>query len=168
MHDNSTASGTDSIAIESVPQHTVLKWIALHLLPAVPIMAFYMLAAPSVIRAGYPPVLALIIGFLLIGIPIELGTLLYLGRKLNGTYSLRGIVLLRDRMPIWQYALLFVLLLAFAFGVLFFISPYTQYLAENVFWWMPKYLLPDGSSPLPVFAPAAILFTLILGLILTG
>lgn len=160
---------TNSLAAnesESVPQHSFLKSVALHLLPAVFVFAFYILAAPFVIRLGFPPGLALLLGFLFIGTPIELGYLLYLGKKRNGTFSLRGIVLYREPMPIWQYFVFFLLLLAF--GVLFLISPVTAFLAENVFWWLPNFLLPDGSSSYPPFAPTAILITLILGFFFDG
>jgi membrane protease YdiL (CAAX protease family) len=153
---------------ESIPQHSFIKSVALHLLPAVFVFTFYILAAPFVIGLGFPPGLALLLGFLFIGTPIELGYLLYLGKKRNGTFSLRGIVLYRERIPIWQYFVFFVLLLAFAFSVLFLISPVTEFLAENVFSWLPKFLLPDGSSSYPPFAPTAILVTLILGLIFDG
>lgn len=153
---------------EGVPQHSFTKSVALHLLPAVFVFAFYLLTAPFVIRLGFPPGLALLLGFLFIGAPIELGYLLYLGKKRNGTFSLRGIVLYRERIPIWQYVVFFFLLLAFAFGALFLTSPLTGFLAENVFFWLPKFLLPDGSSSYPPFAPTAILITLILGLIFDG
>ncbi len=151
-----------------IPQHSFIKSVALHLLPAVFVMAFYVLTAPFVIRLGFPPGFALIIGFLFIGAPIELGYLLYLGKKRNGTFSLRGIVLYREPIPVWQYVAFFILLLTVAFGVLFLISPVTEFLAENVFSWLPKFLLPDGSDSYPPFAPTAILITLILGLIFDG
>ena len=150
------------------PQHSLPKSVALHLLPAVFVMAFYVLAAPFVIRLGFPPGLTLLVGFLLIGAPIELGYLLYLGKKRNGKVSLSGIVLYRDPMPWWQYVAFFFLLLAFAFLVLFLISPVTGFLAANVFPWLPKFLLPDGSDSYGPFTPTAILITLILGLVLDG
>lgn len=153
---------------EIVRQHSFVKSVALHLLPAVFVFTFYVFAAPVVIRLGFPPGLALIIGFLFIGTPLELGYLLYLGKQRNRTFSLRGIVLYREPIPIWQYVLFFLLLLAFAFTVLFLISPLTQFLAENLFSWLPKFLLPDGSDFYPPFAPTAILITLILGLVFDG
>ena len=151
-----------------VRQHSLLKSLVLHLLPAALVMAFYVLTAPLIMRLGFPPGLTLLIGFLLIGTPIELGYLLYLGKKRNGVYSLRGVVLFRDRMPWWQYTALFILLLAFAFLVLFLISPLTDVLARNVFSRMPKFLLPDGSDAYGPFAPTAILVALMLGLIFDG
>lgn len=168
MADRFNAESLVADEAESVPQHSLIKSVALHLLPAVFIVAFYILAAPLVVRLGFPPGLTLLLGFLLIGTPIELGYLLHQGKKRNGTFSLRGIVLYRERIPIWQYVVFFLLLLAFAFGVLFLISPVTEFLAANVFSWLPKFLLPDASSSDPPFAPTAILVTLIFGLIFDG
>ena len=162
------AGGSVADEAEVVPQHSLLKSVALHLLPAAFVMAFYVLAAPLAVRLGFPPGLALLLGFILIGIPVELGYLLYRGRKRNGTFSLRGVVLYRERMPAWQYAAFFLLLLAVAFGVLFLTAPLTESLAANVFRWLPRFLLPDGSSAYPPFAPNAILITLVLGLVFDG
>lgn len=168
MVDRFNADNLVADGVGGVPQHSFAKSVALHLLPAVFVAAFYVLTAPFVVRLGFPPGLALLLGFLFVGIPIELGYLLYEGKKRNGTFSLRGIVLYRERIPIWQYVVFFILLFAFAFGVLFLVSPVTEFLAENVFSWLPKFLLPDGSSSYPPFAPTAVLVTLILGLIVDG
>jgi len=151
-----------------VQQHSLVTSVALHLLPAAFVMLFYVLAAPFVMRLGFPPGLTLLLGFLLIGAPIELGSLLYLGKKRNGTLSLHGIVLFRERMPVWQYIVFFLLLLVFAFLILFLISPLTEFLAQNIFFRMPKFLLPDSSDAYGPFSATAILITLILGLILDG
>src|SRR4030095_13054333 len=133
-----TGSSAGSCADDAtdVSQHSLLKSVVLHLLPAAFVVAFYVLAAPFVMRIGFPPGLTLLLGFLLIGAPIELGYLLYLGKKRNGTFSLHGIVLYREPMPAGQYVVFFLLLLVFAFAVLFLISPVTEFLARDVFSWL--------------------------------
>ena len=152
----------------NVPQHSFVKSVALHLLPGLLIVVFYILAAPFVMKSGLALGLTILLGFLLVGIPLELGYLLYQGKKRNGAFSLRGIVLYRERIPIWQYIVFFLLLFVFAFGVLFLVSPVTGFLAGNVFSWLPKVLLPDASSLYPTSARSAILITLILGLLVDG
>jgi uncharacterized protein len=55
-----------------------LSWpaaIALHLIPGVLLLAFYLIAAPSLQRAGLPPVWGLLLGVLLVIVPVELGIL---------------------------------------------------------------------------------------------
>ena len=114
-------------------QHTLRTSVALHLLPGALVFAFYLAAAPSFIHRGVPPGLALLLGFLFVGIPLELGYLLYLGKRRNGALTLHGIVFFRERLPRWQYAGLFVLLFTIAFGALFLTSPATAFLATRLF-----------------------------------
>ncbi len=53
--------------------------------------------------AGYPTLMALLLCILFILIPIELGILYYQGRKRNGRLSLEGVVLNRERLPVWTF-----------------------------------------------------------------
>ena len=70
-------------------------------------------------------------------------------------------------MPLWQYAALFVPMLAFAFGALFATLPLSSFLAARVFFWLPPYLLPSWESPV---APAGefVLFALLAKLVFDG
>ncbi len=52
------------------------KTIFLHLIPGALITIFFFLAAPVLIRAGFPPILSLYLAILLVLIPFELGFLL--------------------------------------------------------------------------------------------
>lgn len=144
------------------------KLIALHLVPGALVAAFYVMAAPLVAQRGLPAGVTLLLGFLLVGIPIELGYLLRLGKRRNGRSSLQGIVLNRERIPAWQYPVFFLAFLSFAFGALALLSPVTEVLAGRVFGWLPWFLRPDGVSP---FAPPHrgwVLAGLVLGLVVDG
>ncbi len=88
--------------------------IGLHLIPGALISAFFFLIGPTVIRTGFPPIMGLLLGILFILIPFELGFLLYQGKKQNGQLSLKGIVLFRERVPIWQMGLLVIVLLGWS------------------------------------------------------
>jgi hypothetical protein len=79
-----------------VEQHSLLKSIIMHLLPGIPITLFYILVAPFFVERGFPPVFALCLALVVVVIPVELGFLLYLGKKANGRLSLKGIVLYRE------------------------------------------------------------------------
>jgi membrane protease YdiL (CAAX protease family) len=153
---------------DELPRHSLARSVVLHLVPGACVMTFYVLVAPHVIRAGYPPGLTLLIAFLLVGIPIELGYLLYQGKQIHGRLTLRGVVLFREPMPVWQYAAFFVVLFVFAFGVLFLISPVTATLSRTVFSWLPSYLQPDAPPLVPAPVRSAILFTLLVGLFVDG
>ena len=168
MMDGANASNESATSASVAPHDSVARTVVLHLLPGAFVFAFYVWLAPYVVRLGFPPGLTLLLGFLFVGIPMELGYLLHEGRKRNGKLSLHGIVLFRARMPTWQYAVLFILLFAFTFAALYLLNPATTYLARTVFAWLPTFLLPDGSSSYGPFARSAVLATLILGLIVDG
>ena len=61
----------------------VWKMLGLHLVPGALITAFFFLTAPGLIRAGYPPLMALFLAILVILIPFELGFLLYQVKNLT-------------------------------------------------------------------------------------
>lgn len=143
--------------------------VLLHLLPGAIISLFYFLAAPAIMATGYPPVAALNLSILLVLIPVELGILVYLGRKRNGRTSLEGIVLYREPLPWWKYALLVPAFLVWG-GVCFAVfSPLEATLADVFFSWMPAWSLPEtGTAPYSDVSQAALLITFLSGLLLNG
>lgn len=151
-----------------LPRHSIAKSVLLHLVPGACVMTFYYHVAPTVIHAGYPPGLTLLIAFLVVGIPIELGILLYQGKRMHGRFTLRDVVLFREPMPGWQYVVFFVALFAFAIALLFLTAPLTAYLVEHVFAWIPPYLKPDPPTFVPAPVRSAIMFTLIVALFVDG
>jgi membrane protease YdiL (CAAX protease family) len=117
----------------------------LHLLPGALIAAFYFLAGPLVMRAGYPSLLALLLAIIVILIPFELGYLLYEGKRTTGRFSLHSVVLYREPMPVWHYLLLVPLLLTWMLVVFVLLAPVDSYLAQTLFWWLPDWSLPTTS-----------------------
>jgi hypothetical protein len=67
-------------------------------------------------RLGFPTIFAASLSILLVLVPLELGYLLYQGRRRNGRLSLAGIVRYREPMPIWQYALFVPLVIFWYYG----------------------------------------------------
>jgi membrane protease YdiL (CAAX protease family) len=84
--------------------------------------------------------------------PLMLGYLFYQGKQRHGRFTLDGIIHNRRPMPIWQYALLLVALLGFAFLILFLTSPVNEFLSESVFAGLPDYF---KSSVVSVGVPSA-------------
>lgn len=66
---------------------------------------------------GYPPLLAFILAVLLIDIPFQPGIMYYQGKKLNGRYSLQGIVLYREKTPWLQFIIIFLVGVLLLFGL---------------------------------------------------
>lgn len=136
----------ESNATESVQQHSILKSIVLHLLPGVLILAVYIMGASFAMR--WKPSLALLtalnLAIILVLIPFELGYLFYQGKKKNNKLSLKGVVLYRERIPFWQYAVFVPILLIWAVFCFAIISPPTEeFLIKTFFAWLPNWLIPS-------------------------
>ncbi len=87
----------------NIDQHSVGKSLLLHLLPGILIGLCYFLLVIPLHQMGFPSIMALMTSFVLILVPVELGYLLYIGKKKNGRFSLQGIVMYRSPIPGWQY-----------------------------------------------------------------
>lgn len=86
---------------------------------------------------GYPSIFALILAIALILIPVELGYLLYQGKKKTGRYTLNGIIGYRSSIPWWQY-IVWVAVVFIATGLIFtLLKPVEIALKENLFSWIP-------------------------------
>lgn len=138
-------------------QHTVGKSIVLHLLPGFALLTFYAVFSPLVERMGFPPSFAGSLSILLVLVPLEIGYLLYQGRRRNGRVSLAGIIPYRRRMPIWQYAVFVPLLVFWYFMASSWWRPAEKALA-GLFSWVPPWIADIVPSDDPnVHYPAAIL-----------
>jgi uncharacterized protein len=125
--------------------HSPWRTLTLHLLPGVLITAFYFLAGPVVMRAGYPSIMALFVAIVFILIPFELGYLLYEGRRTTGHFTLQNVVLYREPMPFRYYLLFVPLLLAWMLAVFALLAPMDGYLAKSLFAWLPEWSNPATS-----------------------
>jgi hypothetical protein len=161
---------TNDLPATDLPEQMPLgRSILLHLLPGALISAFYFLATPYVQRAGYPPLAALLLGILLVLIPFELGWMLILGLRRNGRLSLQGIVLYRQPLPWWNYALLVPAFLIWGALCFILLNPIEGLQASAWFSWMPSWSLPASpQSQFAGFSPDALSLTLIAGLALNG
>ena len=75
--------------------------------------------------------MALLYALFVVLIPVELGYLLYEGKKKNGRFSLQGVVLYRTSIPVWQY-FLWSLVLFVLMGLIFtLMKPVDAFLQQN-------------------------------------
>ena len=154
----------------NVEQHSLVRSIVLHLLPGVLILLFYLITAPLAERLGFPSGTALFVAIAVVLIPFELGYLLYEGKRRNGMLSLKGIVLLREPMPWWQYVLLGLPLFLWL-GVIFVIvaPPVDKMIIDSLFSWVPDWFFLFGAlDQLAQYSQSALLVVAILNLILNG
>lgn len=110
-----TTHPTMSVVSETSEQHSIGKSLALHILPGVFILILFVASAPLIMRAGFPPVFAMTIFGMTFGLGFQFWHLYNEGRKRNGKWSLKGIVLYQESMPIWQYFALIPLFVITAF-----------------------------------------------------
>ena len=149
-----------SIGSDSVP-----KSVLLHLMPGAIQVSIFALAAPLVMRMGYPSGFAFTAVNVFVGIPVMLGYLWFRARKAGG---FGRVIANREAMPIWQYAVFFILLFVFAFAVLFATSPLNGYLSESVFSWLPNYFTSSRTMLEGEAVRAVLLVMLVVQLVVDG
>src|SRR5262245_1445396 len=154
--------------MSEIRAHSAWRTLTSHLLPGALISAFYFLAGPLVLRAGYPSILALLLAIILILIPFELGYLLYQGKRTSGRFSLHSVVLYREPLPVWNYLLFVPVLLAWMLAVFVLLAPFDSYLAQTLFWWLPDWSLPATSlATISQYRQGVVVVTLLAALALS-
>ena len=122
---------------DQIEKHSTEQSIILHLLPGSLVGCFYLLARQPVVNMGYPSIIALILAYAFILIPVELGYLLYQGKKKTDRFTLQGIISYRNSIPWWQY-LVWVFVIFIATGaIVTLLKPVDAFLQERLFFWMP-------------------------------
>lgn len=151
-------------------QHSIGKSIILHLLPGLLVVLFYMITAPIAVKSGFPSLFALLIGILVIIVPFELGLLFYEGKKKNGRFSLKGIVLNREKMPVWQYFIFVLVIVAVGDVGLSLVSRMLDgIIIEKFFAWVPKWFyITDFINNVSHYSKTSLIITWILGVLLSG
>ena len=123
---------------DQIETHSTAQSVILHLLPGILVGCFYLLARQPVVNMGYPSIIALILAYAFVLIPVELGYLLYQGKKKTGRFTLKGIISYRDSIPWWQY-LVWVFVIFIAVGAIFtLLKPVDGFLQGKLFYWMPE------------------------------
>src|SRR6185503_9834529 len=119
------------------------RLLALHLIPGLGIVTFYLGVAPVVASAGFPPEAALLLGFVLVGMPVELGILKREARR-TGRASVLDVIEWRAPMPLWLFGVLLLGLCGCVLAIfaLLPLSRIADYLAAHVFAWLPYALRP--------------------------
>jgi uncharacterized protein len=156
-----------SAPAEATEQHSVGKSLALHILPGVLIGTVFVATTPLAMRLGFPPLFALVTVGIFIGLGFQLWHLLHEGRKLNRTWSLKGIVLYQEPMPLWQYFAWVPLFTIAAFVINGLTSPVGAALLNSLPW-LPEWFEMRDLSMLALYSRPALLATFALYLLLNG
>ena len=149
-------------------QHSLVKSITLHILPGLVGTIAYILIAPSLMQNGYPAILGILIAAAIIILPIELGYLFYQAMKVNGTFSLKGIVLYREALPKWQYVAIPLGLIVWGFLITGVTPLLDNIILKAWFSWLPKWFFIFDVDQLQGYTRPALLLTFWVGLIVNG
>jgi membrane protease YdiL (CAAX protease family) len=155
---------------EKIEQHSIGKSLLLHLGPGFVISMIYFIFVPTMNRLGIPPFLVLMILVLLLLIPFELGYLLYQAKKKNGSLSLRGIVVYREPLHVWQIIVMTLLLLAWVYFMLVVVfQPIEKPIINAFFSWVPNiYFFETFINQLDQYTKFILLITSITGILVNG
>ncbi len=78
------------------------------------------------------------LAFAFVLVPVELGFLLYQGKKKMGCYSILGIISFRNPIPWLEYLIWPMLLVAVTGAIFKFFAPVDTFLQARAFFWMPE------------------------------
>lgn len=165
-------SQTDKVSTpeSNIEQHSITKSITLHLLPGILVLLFFIIVAPLFERNGIPSMNALLIAIAVVLIPFELGYLLYQGKKKNGKISLKGIVLYRKPVRVWQYIVISLPCIVWAILLLTIVTqPIDKYLIDKVFFWLPEWFnMTNFVNNIEQYSQSSLLLAGVLGFIFNG
>jgi len=122
---------------DQIEKHSTTQSVILHLLPGILVGCFYFLALQPVARMGYPSNFALYLALAFVLVPVELGFLLYQGKKKTGRFTLQGIISYRNPIPWWQYFVWVSIIFVIIGAIMTFLEPVNSFLQKNLFFWMP-------------------------------
>jgi membrane protease YdiL (CAAX protease family) len=126
-------------------QHHAFISILLHLIPGIVILAFIFLFSGTYFTEllGVDEELGPVVGYLsaiIFGlIPFQLGTLLLVGRKETGRFTLRGVLSYTEKSKIRQYLIFIPILLAYFLVLFVVVAPLIQpWIVKTFFSWWPQ------------------------------
>ena len=115
------------------------RLLALFLVPGALMTVVYVVIAPFIETAGYPPIAALLLAILVVLVPIELGVILRAGR--GNPQRIRSVVPYRRPLPTrdWLWLVPVLVVAAFVgFGLSMAIEPAV---IDRLFGWLPDWFV---------------------------
>ena len=141
--------------------------LALFLVPGALMTVVFVVIAPFLDTAGFPPIAAILVAILLVLVPIELGVILRAGR--DRPLRIRSVVPYRRPLPVRDWARLVPVLIVAAFvgfGLSMAIEPT---LIDGLFGWLPDWFVrPIDPDRVGDYSREAWLVTLAAYLVLNG
>jgi membrane protease YdiL (CAAX protease family) len=158
----------NSTSTLSNDQHSLVKSFLLHVTPGVLVIVVFLFLKPLLDSTGYPPLLAFLLAVLLVDIPFMLGVMLNEGKKLNGRFSLEGVVLYREKMSWKTFVLVFVGAFVVVYILIMLATPISAFLTESLFSGLPYWIFLEEQTQYEAFAKNILVVVFTLQLVLTG
>jgi len=127
---------------EPLKMHSLFSSIMYHLLPGIPIVAFYMIFAPIWLEKGLPAAFTLCIAVPAVLIPIQLIILLFHGYKKNKRLSLQGVLLFQEKTEIKNYFIYGIIIVLWS-GIIFAVlqKPLGTFFKNHIVSFLPEWML---------------------------
>jgi membrane protease YdiL (CAAX protease family) len=149
-------------------QHPLLKSVLLHILPGLLVALVFVLLKPFIDRTSYPPLLAFLLAVLFIDIPVMLWIMFAEGKKMNGRYNLKGVVLFRDKVSWKAFLLIFVGAFLVIYLLVMLVTPVSAYLTQRLSTVLPSWVFLDEQSQYQAYLKNILVAVFTLQLVLTG
>ena len=150
------------------PQHPLPKSVLLHILPGVLATLAFIAIKPLFDSSGYPPLLVFLLAILIVDLPVLLGIMFFEGKKLNGHFSLGGVVLFREKVTWKTFVLVFIGAFLAVFLLITLATPITGYLTETVFSRLPGWMFLEEQTQYASYAKGVLMAVFVFQLVLTG
>lgn len=157
-----------SISNKPKDQHSLPKSFLFHIIPGILVTVAILIFKPLIDMIGYPPLLAFLLAILLIDIPFMLGVMLNEGKKLNGRFSLEGVVLYREKVPWKTFSLVFVGAFVALYLIILLSTPLSSILADTLFSWLPEWFFFEDAAQYEGYAKNILILVFTLQLAITG
>jgi membrane protease YdiL (CAAX protease family) len=148
-------------------QLTLPRLLALFLVPGALMTVVYVVIAPLIETAGFPPIAALLVAIVIVLVPFELGVILRAGRDRPG--GIGSVVPYRRRLPFrdWLWLVPVLIVAEFVgFGLPMAIEPKV---IDSLFGWLPDWFVrPIDPDRVGDYSSAAWFVTLAAYLVLNG
>lgn len=158
----------DRTAPQSITQQPIGKSALLHILPGILVTVAFLVLRPLVALLGYPPLLAFLAAVLFVDIPFMLGVLYMEGKKINGSFSLDGIVSYRENVSWMTFAWVFVVAFIVLYLLVMLSAPVNAWMAENLFAWAPGWVFLEDAAQYEGYAKNVLVLVFTLHLLITG
>jgi CAAX protease family protein len=151
-----------------LPQYSAARLVLLHLIPGAVITVVYLALVPAVRAAGWPPLVALLCAGFVGTVPVQLGHLMFWGRRLSGRWTLSGVLGYTAPAPMWQYVVLVPAACLIAILVLVLTRRIDLWLTRSVFSWLPRWYFYSDLSAFAGYSRPVLAATFGLRIVLDG